>query len=80
MNKIVTQELKQLRLLSDTEIMKIYVRHLTSGFPTLDMFSALETVMNEKKIVAQEMSVVFNFLDSTGKARIIQLRETENSL
>jgi len=75
MSELVNEEIKRLRLLSDVEIMNIYIKQITSGFPMMVIVKALDTVMKEKNIQATDITTMFNFLDSTGKEKSIQMRE-----
>lgn len=74
MSKLVNEEVERLELLSDIEIMNVYVKQLTSRFPMMITVKALEIIMKEKNITPTDMTMVFNFLDSAGKEKSIQIR------
>lgn len=75
MGKLVDEEVKRLKTKTDDEIMKIYANQLMGGYPQMVVVDALGLVIKERNIEPGNMVVAFNYKDSEGNEKILQLVE-----
>ena len=75
MGELVKEEVKRLQGKSDDEIMNIYARQLMGGYPHMVVVKAIGLIMEERNIEPGEMVISFNYKDSTGAQKVLQLIE-----
>ncbi len=75
MTKFVDEELENLKNKSDKELMHIYATQALGRFPSTVMIQAVGIVMAARNLQPGNMVIAFNYKDSTGAEKVLQLME-----
>ncbi len=75
MTKLVDEELENLKNKSDKELMTIYASQALGRFPSTVVIKAVGIVMAARNLQPGNMVIAFNYKDSTGAEKVLQLME-----
>ena len=75
MTKLVDEELQKLKNKSDEELMSIYAAQAMSGSPSTVVIQAVGIVMADRNLQPGNMVIAFNYKDSAGAEKVLQLME-----